>query len=72
MSHYPLVCTDREEQDGFDRVNRLVTGLFAEFLPAWCWGVDPADPFDTSGSDIQTTRAAIRVSRVDCPAIRKA
>jgi len=55
MSHYPLVCTDREDQDGFDRVNRLVTGLFAEFLPSWCWSVDPADPFDATCSDIQTT-----------------
>ncbi len=54
MSHYSLVCTDKEEQDGFDRVNRLVTRLFAEFLPSWCSGADPADLFETTG-DIQVT-----------------
>lgn len=55
MGHYSLVCTDKDEADGFDRVNRLVTKLFAEFLPSWCWSVDPSDSFDATCSDIQTT-----------------
>jgi len=55
MNHYSLVCTDKDEQDGFDRVNRMVTKLFAEFLPAWCWSVDPGESLDVTCSDIQTT-----------------
>ncbi|WP_052761276.1 hypothetical protein [Sedimenticola thiotaurini] len=55
MNHYSLVCTDKDEQDGFDRVNRMVTKLFAEFLPAWCWSVDPGESFDVTCSDIQNT-----------------
>ncbi|WP_275096293.1 hypothetical protein [Sedimenticola hydrogenitrophicus] len=55
MGHYPLVCTDRDDPDAFDRVNRLVTGLFADFLPSWCWGTEPLDSFDTTCSDIQTS-----------------
>ncbi len=53
MGHYPLVCTDRDDPDAFDRVNRLVTGLFAEFLPSWCANVEPSDQFDTTCSNIQ-------------------
>lgn len=55
MNHYSLVCTDKDEQDGFDRVNRMVIKLFAEFLPAWCWSADPGESLDVTCSDIQTT-----------------
>lgn len=35
MKHYSLVCTDRDDPDGFGGVNRLVTELFADYLPTW-------------------------------------
>ncbi|WP_241087479.1 hypothetical protein [Candidatus Vondammii sp. HM_W22] len=35
MKHYSLVCTDRNDPDGFDGVNRLVTELFLDYLPPW-------------------------------------
>lgn len=35
MKHYSLVCTDRDDPDGFDSVNRLVTELFTDYLPPW-------------------------------------
>lgn len=54
MGHYPLLCTDRDNPDGFDRVNRLVVGLFSDFLPAWCWPVESGGEFDFTGTDIQT------------------
>ena len=44
MKHYTLVCTDREEPEVFDRINRLVTGLFADYLPDWAWPLDAATP----------------------------
>ncbi|MET0106889.1 MAG: hypothetical protein ABW072_17375 [Sedimenticola sp.] len=40
MRHYTLVCTDRENPGGFDRVNRLMAELFSDFLPHWCQPVD--------------------------------
>jgi len=54
MGHYPLVCTDKEDPEGFSRVNRLVTQLFADYLPSWSWPVEPTDQFETTCSDIQT------------------
>ncbi len=35
MHHYTLVCTDRSDLQAFDRINRLVTGVFTDFLPDW-------------------------------------
>ncbi len=35
MEYYPLVCTDRDDDDSFDRVNRVLVGLFDQFLPHW-------------------------------------
>lgn len=62
MKHYPLVCTDREDPDGFDRINRLVIGLFTDYLPSWCWPAEPTDAFETTSGDIQ---AAARRNRGD-------
>lgn len=54
MGHYPLVCTDKDDPDAFDRINRLVVGLFQEFLPAWNWPPEHGHEFDATSSDIQT------------------
>lgn len=54
MGHYPLICTDRDDPDAFDRVNRLVVGLFREFLPAWSWPLERGGEFELTTSDIQT------------------
>ncbi len=35
MKSYTLVGTDKDDLRVFDRVNRIVTGLFKEFLPEW-------------------------------------
>jgi len=35
MHHYTLVCTDQNDLQAFDRINRLVTGIFIDFLPDW-------------------------------------
>jgi len=40
MNHYTLVCTDQDDPDSFDRVNRAVIGLFAGYLPDWSWPVE--------------------------------
>lgn len=36
MRHYTLVCTNRDDPDGFARVNRLMADVFGDFLPDWC------------------------------------
>jgi hypothetical protein len=54
MGHYPLVCTDKEDPDGFNRVNRLVISLFTDYLPSWCWPAEPTDEFEATSGDIQT------------------
>ncbi len=35
MKHYSLAILDRDDSEGFDRINRLVTGIFEEYLPDW-------------------------------------
>lgn len=52
MEHYPLVCTDRDDEDGFDRVNRVVVELFAQFLPSWALAADKQPDGETSISDL--------------------
>ncbi len=35
MKHYSLALLDRDDPEGFEQINRLVTGLFEEYLPDW-------------------------------------
>ena len=49
MNHYTLVCTDQDDPDGFDRVNRAVIGLFAAYLPDWSWPAETQDNGVTEG-----------------------
>lgn len=35
MHHYTLAATDPDDPEGFRRVNRAITSLFADYLPAW-------------------------------------
>jgi hypothetical protein len=40
MHHYSLVCTDKDDADGFAGVNRLLSGLFSDYLPPWAWPLE--------------------------------
>ena len=36
MNHYTLVCTAKDHQVLFEKVNEIVVGLFSDYLPDWC------------------------------------
>jgi class 3 adenylate cyclase len=55
MLHYPLACTDRDDPDGFDRMNRLVTQLFGEYLPPWAWAPEEHKRRQYITNDIATS-----------------
>ncbi len=40
MSHYPLLCVDRSDENYFDLTNRIVTEVFQRYLPIWTKAVD--------------------------------
>jgi hypothetical protein len=46
MRHYTLVCTDPETKDGFNRVNRIVTSIFEDFLPTWAWPLGRGESYE--------------------------
>lgn len=60
MQHYSLVCTDREDEDGFARVNRLLIQLFADYLPPWTWPPEQPAGGGRFGAGDDRTRALRR------------
>ena len=56
MVHYPLAFTDRQDPQVFDQVNRLVTGIFHDYLPSYAW---PAEiSYFADGTDAWKKRVA--------------
>jgi class 3 adenylate cyclase len=53
MKSYTLVGTDKDDLRGFDQVNRMITGLFKEFLPEW------AMPPLAQGADLAASQSGI-------------
>jgi hypothetical protein len=35
MHHYTLACIDQDDPTGFDSINRVIVGLFSDYLPRW-------------------------------------
>jgi len=54
MEHYPLVCTDRDDKDSFDRVNRVLLELFEDFLPHWARPLKTPVDAQATVSDLPT------------------
>jgi len=60
MEHYPLVCTDRDDEGSFDRVNRAIIGLFSQFVPQWALPADKQPDGQTSISDLPSLALRIQ------------
>ncbi|MCB1750736.1 MAG: hypothetical protein KDI74_03365 [Gammaproteobacteria bacterium] len=56
MAHYPLAFTDRQDPQVFDQVNRIVTGIFHDYLPDYAWPAEVSCFAD--GADAWKKRAA--------------
>ena len=63
MGHYTLVCTDKEDLDSFGRVNRLVTSLFAPFIPEWQQGLAAPAPATADGDGSELSSMKLRVDQ---------
>ena len=46
MNHYPLAFNDRQDPQVFDQVNRLVVGIFRDYLPSYVWPAEVSYFFD--------------------------
>ncbi|MCP5407256.1 MAG: hypothetical protein H6963_02690 [Chromatiaceae bacterium] len=63
MCHYPLAFNDRQDPQVFDQVNRLVAGIFHDYLPDYAW---PAEiSYFADGTDIWKKRVAASRQRQD-------
>jgi len=57
MKSYTLMGTDKEDLRGFDQVNRMITGLFKEFLPEWAMPPLAAGNLEATQSGLTDTVA---------------
>ncbi len=62
MHHYSLVCTDKDDPDGFGLVNRLINELFSDYLPSWTWPLEHSPQAHVSSRGDNRTMA-LRQSR---------
>ncbi|MES9859158.1 MAG: hypothetical protein ABW166_21610 [Sedimenticola sp.] len=60
MKHYPLACTSSDDGRGFDAINRLMVGLFSDFLPAWTWPLEEPEEWVDQGDDAGSTTILYR------------
>ena len=63
MGHYTLVCTDKDDLDSFGRVNRLVTSLFAPYVPEWQQGLAAPAPATSEGDGSELSSMKLRVDQ---------
>ncbi|MCG8426086.1 MAG: hypothetical protein MI754_01860 [Chromatiales bacterium] len=65
MHHYTLVCTAKDDLSQFAEINRLLIGLFADYLPDWCQPVsgDFATPLEALADDDSSLMHSDEVAR---------
>jgi len=63
MGHYPLAFTDRQDPGVLDTVNRLVTGIFHDYLPSYTWPADTS--YFADGTEAWKKRTAASRQRQD-------